>query len=148
MNLARTSTPRRAPVKDPSGHTLANLKTLARRSTERGVGYARCQTCRAPILYGVDADRCGWLRHVDWTPLDATGELLAVMAGRSTFTLQRQPGGNPKLTIRTAIAIKRGPGIALRDIVPEHRCHATLPTIDTKLNPIVPQARRNDPPPF
>lgn len=148
MNLARTSTPRRAPVKDSAGHTLANLKTLARRSTERGVGYARCQTCRAPILYGVDADRCGWLRHVDWTPLDVTGELLAVMAGRSTFTLQRQPGGNPKLTRRHARHIKGRQPLGAHDVVPEHRCGARLPTIGSQLDVKAHVRRRNEPPPF
>ena len=148
MNLARTSTPRRAPVKDPAGHTLANLKTLAKRPTTRGVSANRCRRCHAPILTGVDADECGWHRAVDWTPLDQTGELLALLAGRPTFTLALQPAGNPKLTIRTAIAIKRGPGVAVHDIVPEHRCHATMPTIDTKLNPNVSRPRRGDPPPF
>ena len=148
MNLARTSTPRRAPVKDPAGHTLANLKAFAKRPTTRGVTANRCRQCRAPILTGVDADECGWHRAVDWTPLDQTGELLALLAGRPTFALTLQPAGNPKLARRTAIDIKRGPGVALHDIVPEHRCHATLPTIDTQLNPIVRRPRHGDPPPF
>ncbi|MFK5165293.1 hypothetical protein, partial [Propionibacterium freudenreichii] len=72
----------------------------------------------------------------------------ALLAGRPTFALTLQKAGNPKLARRTAIDIKRGPGVALHDIVPEHRCHATLPTIDTQLNPIVRRPRRNDPPPF
>ncbi|MFK5257405.1 hypothetical protein [Propionibacterium freudenreichii] len=147
MNLARTSTPRRAPVKDPAGHTLATLKTLVKRATTRGVTANRCRRCHAPILTGVDADECGWHRAVDWTPLDQNGELLALLAGRPTFTITLQPAGNPKLTKRTAIAIKRGPGVALHDIVPEHRCHATLPTTPSQLT-TKPATRRNDPPPF
>lgn len=125
--------------RDPAGHTLADLKELVVRSTRRGVHADRCRTCKAPVLVGLDEDRCAFRAIVDWTPLDPTGEFLALLAGRRTYTLDLQRSGNPKLTRRGVGAIAHGPVYAIlrRDIVPQHRCGATLPNVDTRLGQTV-----------
>jgi len=147
MNLQATRKPRKPSPRDAAGHALSALKQLAKKATWRGVEVFRCPSCRAPILCGLDDDECGWRRYVDWTPLDPTGELLAHLAGRETFLLTKQPAGNPKLKKRNAHHIAEYRNPTWGDIVPEHRCGATLPVIPTKII-TAPRRNSNKKPPF
>ncbi|MFB9620659.1 hypothetical protein [Brooklawnia cerclae] len=108
---------------------------MAGRKTPRGVRAHRCRTCRAPVLSGLDNDRMAFQVSVDWQPLDATGELVALLAGRATFRIEPSPSGNPRLTRRTAEAITRPRRWwEAWDIIPEHRCGAPpLPTAGSRL---------------
>lgn len=45
-----------------------------------------CQACWAYTLTGLDADALAFTVTVDDTPLTRAGELLAVLAGRSTYS--------------------------------------------------------------
>ena len=139
-----------------SGHpgtpvtTLKDLKALAGHTTGRGTHATRCATCHQPILTGLDADRLAIQANIDWTPLDETGELQALLAGRRTYVLDLQPGGNPKLTRRTPAMIRRPIKKWMRaDIVPAHQCGAPpLPTIPTRLITEIVEDDPNTPPPF
>ena len=138
-----------------SGHpgtpvtTLKDLKALAGHATGRGTHATRCATCRQPILTGLDADRLAIQANIDWTPLDETGELQALLAGRRTYRLERQTGGNPKLTRRAAKHIRaRRKRWQRYDIVPAHRCGSPpLATIGTRLTTTI-NLDPNQPCPF
>lgn len=41
--------------------------------------------CGAPVLSGLDSDLCAWPATVDPTPLTPTGEMLALLGGRTTY---------------------------------------------------------------
>lgn len=129
--------------------TLKDLKALAGHATGRGIHATRCATCRQPILTGLDADQLAIQANIDWTPLDETGELQALIAGRRTYRLERQTGGNPKLTRRAAKHIRaRRKHWQRYDIVPAHRCGSPpLPAISTRLTTTI-NLDPNQPCPF
>ena len=129
--------------------TLKDLKTLAGHATGRGIHATRCATCRQPILTGLDNDQLAIQANIDWTPLDETGELQALLAGRRTYRLERQTGGNPKLTRRAAKHIRaRRKHWQRYDIVPAHRCGSPpLAAISTRLTTTI-NLDPNQPCPF
>ena len=129
--------------------TLKDLKALAGHTTGRGTHATRCATCHQPILTGLDADRLAIQANIDWTPLDETGELQALLAGRRTYRLERQTGGNPKLTRRAAKHIRaRRKRWQRYDIVPAHRCGSPpLATTGTRLTTTI-NLDPNQPCPF
>lgn len=130
--------------------TLKHLQALTGHPTGRGVKATRCPTCKTPILAGLDGDTCAIRATVDFTPLDPAGELAALLAGRRTYRLDLQPGGNPKLTRRTPADIRRPIKHWMKaDIVPAHQCSAPpLPTIPTRLITEIVEDDPNTPPPF
>ena len=129
--------------------TLKDLKALAGHATGRSIHATRCATCRQPILTGLDNDQLAIQARVDWTPLDEQGELQALLAGRHTYRLERQTGGNPKLTRRAAKHIRaRRKHWQRYDIVPAHRCESPpLPAISTRLTTTI-NLDPNQPCPF
>jgi hypothetical protein len=42
-------------------------------------------TCGQPVLTGLDSDLCAWPATVDPLPLTPTGEMLALLGGRTTY---------------------------------------------------------------
>ena len=133
-----------------SGTPLTALQVLTCHPTGRGVKAARCPTCHQPVLTGLDQNTCAIRATVDFTPLDPAGELAALLAGRRTYTLDLQPGGNPKLTRRTPADIRRPIKHWMKaDIVPTHQCNTPpLPTIPTRLTTEIVEDDPNTPPPF
>lgn len=108
----------------------------------RAASIAVCQKCGAPILAGLDADKCALYVRADITPIDEIGEALALMQGRRTFDLvgnwQRK-----ELEYRHSWNIKaprRYPVLA------EHRCHAPLPPAIAKVPSM--NSELPDEPPF
>lgn len=102
---------------------LVNEGVMTEDKVTRTAQHRRCTTCRARILaaiaYGMRVD-------VDPTPLNPEGELLALIAGRTTY---RYAGG--ELAWRAPADIRTQPAGASRtgDVVPEHRCGSPpLPT--------------------
>lgn len=87
-----------------------------------GVGRAararRCK-CREYVLAGLDADRCAFPAAVDVEPLSARGEAVALIAGRSTYSL-RILSGRLELDQRSHFDI-RGPQNRL-DVLAGHLC--------------------------
>lgn len=53
----------------------------------RAASISVCQKCGAPILAGLDSDRCAIHAKVDITPVDELGETVALMQGRYTYDL-------------------------------------------------------------
>ncbi len=115
--------------------TLKDLKQLAGRPTGRGVHATKCRICHLPILTGLDADQAAISASVEWLPLDPIGEFLALISGRATYRLDRQAGGNPKLTHRKAGDIRKPrKRWHFYDIVPAHICGAgQLPATESRL---------------
>jgi hypothetical protein len=48
----------------------------------------RCRSCRQYVLTGLDADRCALPVAVDPDALSARGEAIAILAGKSTYSLR------------------------------------------------------------
>lgn len=138
------------PVTTSHCPTLKELQALTGHPTGRGVKATHCPSCKTPILAGLDQDTCAIRATVDWTPLNPAGELAALLAGRRTYRLDLQPGGNPKLTRRTPADIRRPIKKWMRaDIVPAHQCNTPpLPTIPTRLTTEIIEDDPNTPPPF
>lgn len=79
-----------------------------------------CRRCQAPVLHGLDGERCALQVDADPTLLTNIGELLALLAGRATFDLDSHP---PQLTHRHRWRI-RGHPADTNTVIPEHTCGA------------------------
>ena len=66
--------------------TTKDLRKWLGRKTWRTTTARKCHTCRANIVAGLDADTCAFIVQADPTPLDATGETHALLAGLHTHT--------------------------------------------------------------
>lgn len=97
--------------------------------TTRRAQPRRCRTCNAHVITGLDADIAALAVIADPTPLDPTGELLALVHGRRTFTLDHD-SGRLVLNYRDGGRIRyRPPGGARYDVVPDHACGHPLPAV-------------------
>lgn len=105
---------------------LWNTDGISRRARGR-----HCRTCRAPILTGLDDDRCGLPVTADPAPIDEVGELIALAAGRRTFDLRQRP--TLRLNHRPTWRIGKP---RQHDVLAEHRCgEPHLPTTSSRLTP-------------
>ena len=115
-----------------------------------------CRKCRAPIIRGLDADYCAVVVIVDSTPLNATGEALAILADIPTYLLHLTRTNKARLDRRHWYSYRTRPAgvttIGQRyDVVAEHRCFdVTLKpwAIPSALAPIVREVNRDEPCPF
>ena len=113
-------------------NTVKQLKAWLGRKTWRTTTARRCPQCRTPIVEGLDADACAGRALADPTPLDATGEVHALLAGLRTYTAHRTNNGAVQLTRRSG----RWPTVirSAHDVWPEHRCgHTHTHTTQTKV---------------
>lgn len=78
----------------------------------------RCRDCGAEILTGLDSDRCALTATVDPWPVDAYGELSALLTGRATYSLF-----GLELVWRDASAVRTRPC----PVLVEHRCGNAIP---------------------
>lgn len=91
-----------------------------------------CRTCNAHVITGLDAETCALAVIADPTPLDQIGELLAIAAGRATYTLE--PDG-PRLVLnyRDPGRIRHRPPDGFRyDVLPAHVCGSVPLPITTR----------------
>lgn len=96
--------------------TLTGLDPRLGRRARAGA----CRKCSAPVVRGLDGDMCAFLTATDPRRLTPEGELLALLGGRDTFTLDGHP---PQLTHRTRHDIRtRPPGRHI--VLVEHQCNA------------------------
>ena len=112
--------------------TTKDLSRWLGRKTWRTATAIRCPHCKTPIVAGLDADACAGRALADPTPLDATGEVHALLAGLRTYTAHRTNGGAVQLTRRSG----RWPTVirSAHDVWPEHRCgHTHAHTTHTTL---------------
>lgn len=97
----------------------------------------KCRHCKAPVLAGLDDELCGFPTTVDPTPLSPIGEALALLAGRTTYRLDKdqqlwrrdrwQIAGQPAGTVDRLFP---------HDVVASHSCGAPpLPSIESQLQP-------------
>lgn len=124
------SKPTRKP-RQPRDPQLAHLKELTGNGGRRHARPGRCPTCHALTLTGLNDDECAWIVTVDWTPLNAAGEWLALATGHRTYSAIQQDS-KVKLVKRNAAQIKQGakPWQKL-DVLPAHICGTHLPAIRT-----------------
>jgi hypothetical protein len=97
--------------------------------TRRGVTAERCRDCRAQILFGWDDDVAATRVAVEPTPLTPMGEAIALLGGRSSYTLKSRKAG---LALwrrdHWQIAGIKSPRI---DIVATHKCGESLQLFQT-----------------
>lgn len=126
---------------------LWNEDGIARRARAR-----LCPKCGDPIMVGLDADVAAYPAKCDPTPLNALGEVQALMTGRATWHLN-YIGGRYEINYRYAEHIKAHPaGSDPRvEVLAEHKCGMATPVnlrgayMDT---PHTRKANDNDEPPF
>lgn len=81
-----------------------------------------CRTCAAPVLTGLDADRCALTTTVDAYALTPAGEVWALRDGRRTYTLHRG-----QLDRRDRWNIPGHPPSPQRTVLATHTCHQPIP---------------------
>lgn len=147
LNLDATRTPRKP---NPYTH-LANPRA------DRGIRAIHCPRCRAPIVTGTDADYCAEVIQADTTPLSAAGEMIALLGGRTTYTIEKPLTGCARLFRRNPPRIARQkPGAPDKpwrkyDVLAQHECGKPIPetlTIKTMLAPTTQEIDPNEPAPF
>jgi hypothetical protein len=87
----------------------------------------KCPSCKAWVFRGLESDWCAWGATVDVQPLDAMGELVALLGGLSTYSLAFM-GGHYEINNRTELHIaSRPPGSRVNeDVVTAHRCGVSI----------------------
>lgn len=110
--------------------TRQAIRRRAPGGAQRAAQAAACRRCGRPTMRGLDADGPNGAAvavAVDVAPLSAAGELLALLAGRTTFALVWFAGrGRYEIDRRGPIDISaHPPGTVVNcDVVAEHKCHA------------------------
>ncbi len=111
-----------------------------------------CSRCGACTFRGLDADAGAFAVRVDAYPLDAAGELLALVAGRRTYTLRWIPGrARYEIDRRESLDIEsHPPGEDVNaDVVAVHQCNAApLPRARTTIQRARKRVMLTDEPPF
>lgn len=105
-------------------HTGLDITTPTGRNSAT---WEPCPQCRARTLTGLDDSTAGIPVRVDPTTLTRSDEAAALLAGRTTYTLHRQPDGRPQLRHRDHWTITGHPADTVT-VVPAHHCHQPLGT--------------------
>jgi hypothetical protein len=126
------------PVDKPAPGIPAWVLQERRGEAFRSACLQRCTKCRAPILYGLDADICALSARADPTPLTPLGEAIALLDGRRTFNLT-ETAGRIEITARDFWAIG---GESRHPVIPEHKCNSRL---DAHMQPTTRRARYSAP---
>lgn len=102
--------------------SLVAAGLMDERGNSRRACARACQRCGAKTVVGYDADRVAILAVADPTPLTAIGEVLAIVAGRQTWTLEDR--GRLELNYRDAWRIRAHPAEERPSavVLAEHRC--------------------------
>lgn len=109
--------------------TVTALSALVGGRGGRAITVRRCRRCARVVLAGWDDDYCAMLATVEWVPLSAVGELVALLGGRPTYELR---AGRPwTITRRWGRQItSHHPGThdwrGCFDVVAAHRCNGPL----------------------
>lgn len=98
-----------------------------------------CKACGSCVLTGLDSDRCALVATVDPWPVDAYGELSALLTGRATYSLF-----GLELVWRDASAVRTRPC----PVLVEHRCGAPIPATNAPAGIPPRLAAISDIPPF
>jgi hypothetical protein len=118
----------------------------------RSARLGRCDTCRHPVLRGLDGDLAALPVVVAPVELDHFGEYLAVARGCRTYYLARRfsASGRPRWELDPRWGVHIANPDRRYPVVPEHRCGVWLPHCEggrlAKMKP--PSADYTGPPPF
>lgn len=126
---------------------VRHLQTIGAMGNDR-VGrrarLTRCRYCPCSILVGLDADRCAWVARADPLPLAPIGEALAILSGRTTYTLHVGIG-RLELQARNRWQIQAAPAGTRYDVLAAHVCGGVrLPQAPSVNRP--PEPRPTTPP--
>lgn len=110
-----------------------------------------CPRCQRMIVTGLDGDVAAMLAVADPEPLDALGELRALLDGCETYEARQALGGRLELDHRDQWRVEGNPpGSFAGDVLAGHRCgrvnYAGLPSVVEKI--LRPIARASGNPPF
>lgn len=88
----------------------------------RGAKEYRCPKCYQICFRGLDDDKCAGVAVVDTRAVGPMGELVALLAGRATYSLRRA-GGRLELDYRDDFRIRGEPaGSPNLDVLVQHVC--------------------------
>ena len=111
-----------------------------------------CRHCRRPVMTGLDHDHVAATATCDPTPLDALGELTALMNGRPTYELTWTRERGYVLDHRDQFRIRGRPAGTWRDgdVLAEHKCESqtTLSACDSNIEIPARNENTNDEPSF
>jgi hypothetical protein len=117
--------------------TNAYARQAAKKATEvktgapagsRGARVVCCRNCAAPVFRGLDADLMALEVTLDVRPVNAAGELAALIEGRRTYELSwiARPG-RYEIERRDHFRISgRPPGTSGIDVLTSHVCGQTI----------------------
>lgn len=132
-------------------HHLERIGAWNADGVTRTVRARRCPSCGAMTLRGLDDIRCAGAATTDGDPLTTLGEAVALLAGRTTYTLRRT-AGRLELDHRHQWAVAaHPPGAGEYDVVAEHVCgQATAAALTTtsRLRPPTVHQEIADAPPY
>ncbi|MFC3980191.1 hypothetical protein [Streptosporangium jomthongense] len=108
----------------------------------RTAGITQCPRCFAPVLRGLDAEKCALPVRADIGPIDEMGEAIALLQGRATYDLvgnaqKKELEHRYEWHIRNP---RRYPVLAA------HKCGSPLPAIPARAPEILTEAESNDAP--
>lgn len=104
-----------------------------------------CGRCGAPVLRGLDADRCAGQAVADPWPLTPAGEAVALLSDRLTY----EASGRPlDLWLRDRWQIASHPADSGLLVVAQHVCGAGLEPYRRFIPPPPPPRTRSSVPPF
>ncbi len=140
---------------DDAARRRARDAALRKRNSDGVTRVARtrpCRRCDALTFVGLDDDVCAVAVSVDRYPLDAAGEVQALLSHRRTYALHWYPGrGRYEIERRDALQIAAHPpmSVANVDVVVEHVCGSfALPTARTRIERAGTRKPLTDEPPF
>ena len=85
----------------------------------------RCKVCRSLVLVGLDEEALALTARAEVAELTPAAELAALLAGRMTYRLHRDPAGRWRLRRRDHWQIAGSPA-GVVTVVAEHRCGELL----------------------
>jgi hypothetical protein len=109
----------------------------------------RCPDCKAQVLRGVNDNVAAFTVWVDQAPLGVVGEALAHLTGRATYALRRH-GANLRLYRRDQwqIGSRAAVGRFPVDVVADHCCGQSLPSIASAFTPTTRTGTEDGPVPY
>lgn len=85
-----------------------------------------CRACAQPVVSGLDANVCALTGHADPHPLTASGEVAALLDGRTTYELTDRVDRS-ELDARDTWDIRARPAGGDPPVLAEHRCRQPIP---------------------
>src|SRR6266566_2738048 len=114
-----------------------HLTELGRWNTDgisRSIGSGMCKQCGALVLRGLDADITGLPTIVDVIEIDQLGEVVVLIQGRSTYSIDRYLKPNKYIGWQLNRRYRRSWPQGRIAVVPSHVCGSVTPR---RLDPVM-----------